>query len=74
MILKNLNDSYLATSDSGKQITVKIVPLKRLQNSTQGMIWVEVGQLIELESGKKIELNLDGKSFYTGINELYRFN
>lgn len=64
----------MATAVNGGQINVKLVPLQRQQNTPKGMIWVEVGQMIELESGEQFNFNLDGKSFYTGVNQLYRFH
>jgi len=72
--LKILNEWHLATARNGNQINVKIIPLKRQQNSMTGTLWVEVGKLIELESGETIHFNLDGKSFYAEFNQLYRVN
>jgi len=51
-----------------------LVPLKRQQNTNHGLIWVEVGHMIQLESGETLPMNLDGLSFYTGVNQLYRLN
>lgn len=63
----------MATAVNGGQINVKVVPMQRQQNTVdEGLIWVDVGQMIELESGEKLQFNLDGKSFYTGFNQLYR--
>ncbi|AOA59598.1 transposase [Acinetobacter larvae] len=72
--MKILSEWHLATANNGKQINVKVVPLKRKQNSMQGGTWVEVGKMIQLESGLEIDFNLDGKSFYAAYNELYRLD
>ncbi len=69
-----LSEWHVATATDGKEISVKIIPLKRKQNSTDGYTWVEVGKLIELESGMEIAFNPDGRSFYTSFNQLYRLN
>ncbi|MCJ8160763.1 transposase [Acinetobacter zhairhuonensis] len=61
-----------ARAINGDEIRVKIIPLKRKQNNSFGASWVEVGKQIEFESGEKCALNLDGKSFYFGLNKLYK--
>lgn len=61
-----------ATAVNGQQIRVKIIPLNKPQNSAQGLTWVQVGQMIELESGETLPLNLDGRSFYLKVNQLYK--
>jgi hypothetical protein len=58
-----LEEWRIATATNGNEISVKIIPLKRRQNQAYGHIWVEVGMRVQLQSGQKIELNLDGKSF-----------
>nr|WP_171501003.1 transposase [Acinetobacter wanghuae] len=73
-MLKILNEWYTATAVNGCEIDVKLVPLKRKQNTIEGFIWVDVGQMIQLETGEELPFNLDGKSFYTGVNQLYRLN
>lgn len=62
----------MATAINGSQIQVKVVAMQRPQNTINGMILVDVGQMIELENGDQFPFNLDGKSFYTGVNQLYR--
>lgn len=69
-----LNTWRVATAVNGSEINVKLVPLKRQQNTNHGLIWVEVGHMIQLESGETLPMNLDGLSFYTGVNQLYRLN
>nr|WP_081408516.1 transposase [Acinetobacter sp. NCu2D-2] len=71
-MLKILNQWYTATAVNGCEINVKVVPLKRKQSTLDGFIWVDVGSMIQLSSGEEIQFNLDGKSFYTGVNQLYR--
>ncbi|ANF81684.1 transposase [Acinetobacter sp. NCu2D-2] len=70
--MKILNQWYTATAVNGCEINVKVVPLKRKQSTLDGFIWVDVGSMIQLSSGEEIQFNLDGKSFYTGVNQLYR--
>ncbi len=69
-----LEEWCIATATNGNEISVKIIPLKRRQNQAQGHIRVEVGKRVQLQSGQKIELNLDGKSFYAEFNQLYRIS
>lgn len=73
-ILKNLNIWSIATAINGCEIQVKVVPMQRQQNTINGMIMVNVGKMIELENGEQYPFNLDGKSFYTGFNQLYRLS
>ncbi|MCO8095314.1 transposase [Acinetobacter lwoffii] len=71
MLIK-INEWHIATATDGNEINVKLVPLKRKQNTMDGFIWVEVGKMIQLPTGEEFQFNLDGKSFYTGVNQLYR--
>ncbi|AXY56622.1 transposase [Acinetobacter chinensis] len=61
-----------AAAPNGDVIRVNIIPLNKVQSTMTGITWVEVTKQVQLESGKKIELNLDGKSFYTELNKLYK--
>ena len=70
--MKKLSEWRIDKSISGNEISVKIIPLKRMQNSIEGHKWVEVGKKVLLQSGQEVEFNLDGKSFYTAVNQLYR--
>ncbi|RKG34075.1 transposase [Acinetobacter tianfuensis] len=70
--MKKLSEWLTASQANGGQIKVKLVPMQRQQNTPQGFIWVDVGQMIELETGETFNFNVDGKSFYTGFNQLYR--
>lgn len=56
----------------GTKINVQLIPLVKKQSTRDGFIDVTVGQQVQLETGEKVELNLDGKSFYLGSNQLYR--
>ncbi|TCB66432.1 transposase [Acinetobacter sp. ANC 4178] len=67
-----LNGWTTARAINGDEIRVKIIPLKRKQNNLFGVSWVEVGKQIEFESGEKCALNIDGRSFYTLQNKLYK--
>ncbi|MCU4581152.1 transposase [Acinetobacter gyllenbergii] len=71
-MLKIINEWRVAKACNGNEICVQIIPLKRQQNTLEGFKWVEVGKKILLDSGLEIDFNLDGKSFYTDVNQLYR--
>ncbi|MGE8557374.1 hypothetical protein [Acinetobacter sp.] len=70
----NKTENLVAKSVNGSEIVVSLIPLKKMQNTRDGFKWVEVGKKVLLESGIEIDLNLDGRSFYTGINEMFRLN
>lgn len=70
--MENVNEWRTAVAVNGDSINVKLIPLKRKQNTNDGFIWVSVGQMVELESGETVPMNLDGLSFYAGQNQLYR--
>jgi hypothetical protein len=70
--LNFLNGWTTARAINGDEIRVKIIPLKRKQNNLFGVSWVEVSKQIEFESGEKCALNIDGRSFYTSQNKLYK--
>ena len=71
-VLKIINEWCVAKASNGNEICVQIIPMKRQQNTLDGFKWVEVGKKIQLESGREVDFNLDGKSFYTDVNQLYR--
>ncbi|MDQ8937026.1 transposase [Acinetobacter rudis] len=69
----NISNGWMtAKAVNGDQIRVKVIPFKRKQNTMSGHTWVEVCKQIQVESGDLFQLNLDGKSFYTGLNKLYK--
>ncbi len=45
-----------------------------MQNTRQGFKTIEVGKKVLLESGVEVDLNLDGRTFYTSINQLFKLN
>ena len=61
-----------ASATNGDEIRVNIIPLKKIQSNLNGKTLVEVAKQVVLESGQKLTLNIDGKSFYTELNKLYR--
>ncbi|BCX73986.1 transposase [Acinetobacter bereziniae] len=71
-IVNLLNGWMFAKANNGEEIEVKVIPLKRKQNNVNGVTFVEVGKKIQLTSGQECLLNIDGKSFYTGLNQLYK--
>ncbi|WP_278395806.1 transposase [Acinetobacter venetianus] len=71
-VVKIINEWRIAKAVNGNEISVQIIPLKRQQNTLEGFKWVEVGKKVLLESGQEIDFNLDGNSFYTSMNQLYR--
>ena len=68
----NKTENLIAKSVNGREIVVSLVPSKKMQNTRDGFKWVEVGKKVLLKSGMEIDLNLDGRSFYTGIHEMFR--
>ena len=45
-----------------------------MQNTRQGSKEVEVGKRILLQSGIEVDLNLDGRTFYTSLNQLFKLD
>lgn len=64
--------TMLAKAVNGREIMVSLVASKKKQNTRDGFKWVEVGKHVLLECGQEIELNLEGRSFYTDTHEMYR--
>ena len=71
-IVSDRDGNFMIAAKNGDEIRVKIVPLERQQRNPSGMSWVEVGKKIELETGENRQFNFDGRSFYLGLNQLYR--
>ncbi|MBK0062976.1 MULTISPECIES: transposase [unclassified Acinetobacter] len=67
-----MNGWTTAKAVNGDVIRVNIIPFEMVQNTLNGQILVEVSKQVELESGAKMKLNLDGKSFYIELNKLYK--
>ncbi|MCP6547932.1 hypothetical protein NL497_29595, partial [Klebsiella pneumoniae] len=59
-----VND-LIAKSKNGTEIIVSLIPLHKMQNTRQGLKQIEVGKRVLLESGIEVDLNLDGRTFYT---------
>ena len=45
-----------------------------MQNTRQGLQKIEVGKRILLQSGIVVDLNLDGRTFYTSLHQLFKLN
>ena len=72
MLLK-IND-LIAKSKNGTEIIVSLIPLNKMQNTRQGLKRIEVGKRVLLSSGVEVDLNLDGRTFYTSLNQLFKLN
>ena len=68
-----IND-LIAKSKNGTEIIVSLIPLNKMQNTLQGFKNVEVGKRVLLSSGIEVDLNLDGRTFYTSLNQLFKLN
>lgn len=68
-----IND-LIAKSKNGTEILVSLIPLKRIQNTREGSKNVEVGKRVLLSSGIEVDLNLDGRTFYVSMNQLFKLN
>ena len=66
--------NLIAKSKNGTEIIVSLIPLQKMQNTRQGLKQVEVGKRVLLESGIEVDLNLDGRTFYTSLNQLFKLN
>ncbi|MGV2950437.1 hypothetical protein [Acinetobacter sp. AGC35] len=64
----------IAKSKNGTEIIVSLIPLNKMQNTRQGLKRIEVGKRVLLSSGVEVDLNLDGRTFYTSINQLFKLN
>ncbi|QKT98857.1 hypothetical protein FOB20_08635 [Acinetobacter lwoffii] len=68
-----IND-LIAKSKNGTEIIVSLIPLNKMQNTRQGLKRIEVGKRVLLSSGIEVDLNLDGRTFYTSLNQLFKLN
>ena len=71
--LLKIND-LIAKSKNGTEILVSLIPLTKIQSTREGFKMVEVGKRVLLSSGIEVDLNLDGRTFYTSINQLFKLN
>ena len=71
--LLKIND-LIAKSKNGTEIIISLIPLNKMQNTRQGLKKIEVGKRVLLSSGLEVDLNLDGCTFYTSLNQLFKLN
>lgn len=67
-------NELVAKSTNGTEIIVSLIPLNKMQNTREGFKAIEVGKKVRLESGVEVDLNLDGRTFYTSLNQLFKLN
>ncbi|ENW25328.1 hypothetical protein HXZ93_11470 [Acinetobacter pseudolwoffii] len=68
-----IND-LIAKSKNGTEIIVSLIPLNKMQNTRQDLKRIEVGKRVLLSSGVEVDLNLDDRTFYTSLNQLFKLN
>ena len=66
--------NLIAKSKNGTEIIVSLIPLNKMQNTRQGSKKIEVGKRVLLSSGIEVDLNLDGRTFYTSLNQLFKLS
>ena len=70
-----LKINYLiAKAKNGTEIIVSLIPLHKMQSTRQGSKKIEVGKRVLLSSGIEVDLNLDGRTFYTSLNQLFKLS
>ncbi|ENU33137.1 hypothetical protein [Acinetobacter parvus] len=67
-------NELIAKSKNGTEIIVSLIPLNKMQNTRQGFKEIEVGKRVLLESRIEVDLNLDGRTFYISMNQLFKLN
>ncbi|AUX89980.1 MULTISPECIES: hypothetical protein [Acinetobacter] len=67
-------NELIAKSKNGTEIIVSLIPLNKMQNTRQGFKEIEVGKRVLLQSEIEVDLNLDGRTFYTSLNQLFKLN
>ena len=67
-------NNLVAKSHNGTEIIVSLIPLNKMQNTRQGSKKIEVGKRVLLSSGIEVDLNLDGRTFYTSLNQLFKLS
>ena len=70
----NIMNNLIAKSKNGTEIIVSLIPLNKMQNTRNGLKAIEVGKRVLLQSGQEVDLNLDGRTFYTSLNQLFKLN
>ena len=71
--LLKIND-LIAKSKNGTEIIVSLIPLNKMQNTRQCLQQIEVDKRVLLQSGIVVDLNLDGRTFYTSLHQLFKLN
>uniref|UniRef100_UPI00124FE87F hypothetical protein n=1 Tax=Acinetobacter ursingii TaxID=108980 RepID=UPI00124FE87F len=66
--------NLIAKSKNGTEIIVSLIPLNKMQNTRQGFKQIEVGKRVLLEYGIEVDLNLDGRTFYTSPKQLFKLD
>ena len=66
--------NLIAKSKNGTEIIVSLIALHKMQNTRQGLKQIEVGKRVLLSSGIEVDLNLDGRTFYTALNQLFKLS
>jgi len=59
--------NLIAKSKNGTEIIVSLIPLHKIKK-------IEVGKRVLLSSGIEVDLNLDGRTFYTSLNQLFKLS
>ena len=67
-------NNLIAKSKNGTEIIVSLIPLNKMQNTRNGLKAIEVGKRVLLQSGQEVDLNLDGRTFYTSLNQLFKLD
>ena len=67
-------NELIAKSKNGTEIIVSLIPLNKMQNTRQGFKTIAVGKKVRLESGVEVDLNLDSRTFYISMNQLFKLN
>ncbi|MFV5591956.1 MULTISPECIES: hypothetical protein [Acinetobacter] len=67
-------NELIAKSKNGTEIIVSLIPLNKMQNTRQGFKEIEVDKRVPLQSEIEVDLNLDGRTFYTSLNQLFKLN
>ena len=67
-------NELIAKSKNGTEIIVSLISLNKMQNTRQDFKELEVDKRVPLQSEIEVDLNLDGRTFYTSLNQLFKLN
>lgn len=56
----------------GNRTHIKTTHHQKCKNTSTDSILEELGKMVSLDLSQAIDLNLDGKNFYTAFNQMYR--